>query len=143
MPYFGKRSKTKLHTCHPLLQEIAEEVVLEFDCSVDYGYRNKELQDSLVKKGFSKVWYPNSKHNKSPSMAIDLIPYINGRKTWNERQALLFAGYVKAIGEAMTKAWNKKYQTKFIFCLGADWDGDDDVNDQTFHDICHFELREE
>jgi len=143
MPRFGRTSKIKLNTCHPLLQSIASEVVIEFDCSVDYGYRNKKLQDSLVERGVSKVWYPNSKHNKIPSMGVDLIPYINGRKTWDERQALFFAGYVKAIGEAMTKAWNKKYRTNFVFRLGADWDRDDNVNDQTFHDICHFELVEE
>lgn len=140
MPYFGRGSKTKLHTCHQLLQSIALEVVSEFDCAVDYGYRNKILQDSLVERGVSKLYYPKSRHNKIPSMGIDLIPYINGRKTWNERQALFFAGYVKAIGEAMTKAWNNKFRTRFTFRLGADWDCDDNVNDQTFHDICHFEL---
>lgn len=142
MPRFGRGSRTKLNTCHPLLKSIASEVVINFDCSVNYGYRNKQLQDSLVENGVSKVYYPNSKHNKIPSMGIDLIPYIKGKNTWEIRQAYFFAGYVKAIGEAMAEAWNKKFGTHYKFRLGADWNSDDDVNDQTFRDVCHFELVE-
>lgn len=142
MPRYGRISKSKLSTCHPLLQLIANAVVEGFDNSVDYGHRGQALQDSLYSKGVSKVKYPNSKHNKKPSLAMDLIPYIDGRKTWEIRQAYFFAGYVKAIGEALTEQWNEKYGTNFKFRLGADWDSDDNVNDETFRDVCHFELVE-
>jgi peptidoglycan L-alanyl-D-glutamate endopeptidase CwlK len=37
------------------------------------GHRNKEDQDKAFKEGNSKLEFPNSKHNKKPSLAVDVV----------------------------------------------------------------------
>ena len=143
MAKFGFKSRTALGTCHPLLIAIAQEVVKNFDCSVIYGKRGKNIQNTLFTKGLSKKQYPDSTHNSAPSMGIDLAPYIKGKISWEIRQCYFFAGYVKHIGDELTKKWNASLGTHYKFRLGSDWNGDADVNDQTFRDICHFELVDE
>lgn len=50
------------------------------------GHRTKEEQDAAVAKGFSKVKFPNSKHNSLPSKAVDICPHpVN----WNDKQAFI------------------------------------------------------
>jgi len=59
--------------------------------------------------------FPNSKHNKYPSLAVDLAPYpIN----WNNKaQFIYFAGYVMRTAEIL------KLQGKIKHSLlwGGDW----------------------
>ena len=132
MPKFGRKSKERLATCHPDLQRLFNEVIKHFDCSVICGHRTKEEQDTVYNARKSKVKYPKSKHNSSPSMAIDVAPYIEGRGVvWDEKQCYYFSGYVKGVAD------NIGIQIR----LGSDWDGDDDISDQTFLDLVHFELR--
>ena len=51
------------------------------DVTVLCGHRGKAEQDLAYSRGYSKLKYPKSKHNKIPSLAIDLAPYpIN----WND-----------------------------------------------------------
>ena len=72
---FSKASQDKLNTCHPFLQEICNELIKEMDFTVLCGYRGKAEQDEAFGKGASPFKYPKSKHNKSPSLAVDLAPY--------------------------------------------------------------------
>jgi peptidoglycan L-alanyl-D-glutamate endopeptidase CwlK len=130
MPKFSERSKKKLNRCHPLLQLLASEVVKYYDCTVVWGYRGEADQNKFFAEGKSEVKFPDGKHNKLPAEAIDLVPYINGRLAWDVRQCYHFAGYVLATAHRLGIP---------IRC-GADWDGDTDVNDQTFNDLTHFEL---
>jgi peptidoglycan L-alanyl-D-glutamate endopeptidase CwlK len=130
MPKFGTSSKAKLATCHPDLQRLFNEVIEYYDCTVICGNRSKEEQDKAFNEGRSKVQWPNSKHNGSPSMAADVVPYpIDWEDT---RRFYMFVGIVRGIAAML----NIK-----IRC-GADWDGDMEVKDQNFHDLPHFELVE-
>jgi len=64
-------------------------------------------------------------------MAVDVAPYIKGKGiVWDKEQGYHFAGFVLGIASIL----NIK-----IRC-GADWDSDKDIHDQTFDDLCHFEL---
>jgi peptidoglycan L-alanyl-D-glutamate endopeptidase CwlK len=45
------------------------------DFSVIHGFRDKALQNSLVRGGFSQLKWPQSKHNQEPSLAVDLAPW--------------------------------------------------------------------
>ena len=128
MPSFGTKSLKELETCHPLLQLLFTRVVEGYDCSVLEGARSKEKQNSLYEAGKTKLKWPNSKHNSSPSLAVDVAPYpIN----WKSKdQFYHFVGYVKGVSDILGIK---------IRC-GADWDGDNDINDQTFDDLPHFEL---
>jgi len=129
MPQFGKRSRERLETCHPKLQELLNEVVKNYDCSVLQGNRSKEEQDEYFNTGRSKVQYPNSKHNSMPSLAVDVAPYPIDWE--NTNRFYHFAGYVLGIADKLgiDLRW------------GGDWDSDKDFSDQTFNDLPHFELR--
>lgn len=92
---FGKKSKERLATCHPDLQLIMNDLIQIMDVSIVCGHRTEEEQTEAFNKGFSKVQYPNSKHNSSPSMAVDVIPYPEGYS--NREKFYEMAGMVKAI----------------------------------------------
>ena len=135
MPKFGNRSKSRLATCHDLLQRLFEEVVITFDCTILEGNRPEERQDLLFDQNRSKVKWPNSKHNKSPSMAIDVAPWFSKAPhvRWDKKylpRYYYFAGYVKGIARVMDVPirW------------GGDWDDDTILSDQDFNDLVHFEL---
>lgn len=133
MPKFSKSSMRKLKQCDVRLQKIALKVVEKFDCTVVTGYRNRAEQNKAYKTGKSKLKYPNGKHNHFPSKAIDLAPYVKGKGiSWDKDQCYYFAGYVVRVAEELgiKLRW------------GGDWDGDRDVNDQSFNDLVHFELAE-
>lgn len=75
MPTFSAKSKERLLTCHPDLQRLMNEVIKHVDIAVVCGHRSMEDQDKAVRGGFSRVNWPNSKHNKSPSLAVDICPW--------------------------------------------------------------------
>ncbi len=130
MPSFSKRSQDRLNTCDPRLVEVLEEVIKHWDCTILQGERTKEEQDEFFRTGRSKVQWPNSKHNSSPSKAVDVAPYPID---WNDtRRFDYFAGFVKgiAVSKGITLRW------------GGDWDSDNDQGDQTFNDLPHFEIKE-
>lgn len=128
MPSFGKRSRTNLDDAHPALIAVFKKVVQDFDCTVIEGYRGQYEQDAAFHAGKSKLRYPESKHNRIPSLAVDVCPYPID---WSDhRRFYLFAGYVMAVANSMgvKLRW------------GGDWDGDWTWKDQSFHDLPHFEL---
>jgi peptidoglycan L-alanyl-D-glutamate endopeptidase CwlK len=136
MPKFSPISFTRLSTCHPDLQALFYEVIKTFDCMILEGYRNENDQDKAFMDGKSQLPWPNSKHNKSPSMAVDVTPYpLN---FFNTTRLYWFAGYVMAIAQ---KLKDEGKITHSVRC-GADWDNDMDITDQTFNDVSHFELVE-
>ncbi len=141
MPEFGHKSLERLSTCDPPLQWLFNTVIERYDCTILEGERGQERQNLFVEQGLSKVKWPDGKHNvKSEdkkkgikSKAVDVAPWINGKASFEPRQCYFFAGYVKRVAEEL----------EIKIRLGADWDSDGDVNDQTFRDIVHFELAEE
>ena len=130
MPYFSKRSKSRLSTCDERLQEVFTEVIKHVDCSILEGHRSKERQNKLYDEGRTKVKYPNGRHNSSPSKAVDVTPYP---VDWEDRERqTLFAGFVIGIGRSM--GYNLR--------CGGDWDMDFQVMDNRFDDFPHFEIRD-
>tara|TARA_R110000824_G_scaffold60997_2_gene162721 strand:+ start:733 stop:1128 length:396 start_codon:yes stop_codon:yes gene_type:complete len=130
MPRFGKRSKSRLKTCDTRLQDLFNEVIKHFDCSVIQGHRGKEDQNKAFKEGKSKLKYPNGNHNATPSRAVDVAPYPID---WNDRERFTyFAGYV--VGIALQMGLKIRW--------GGDWDMDTQVKDNNFDDLPHFELRD-
>lgn len=72
---FSEKSKEQLNTCHPLLQEICNEAIKEYDFSVLCGFRGAKAQDEAYFSGKSNARWGESAHNKKPSLAVDLAPY--------------------------------------------------------------------
>lgn len=129
MAQFGKRSKERLATMHPDMQRVLVEVVKHFDCTILEGHRDEARQEKLFLEGKSKVRWPDSKHNKKPSDAADVIPYPVDWEDTNRMR--LFAGFV--LGIAISMGIRLRW--------GGDWDQDTQVKDNKFNDLPHFERR--
>lgn len=132
MPSFSKSSQSKLKTCHLLLQKLFNEVIKEFDCTITCGERGEFEQNEAFRKGYSKLKYPQSKHNvvppKEKAEATDAVPYPID---WKDTERMYyFGGFVKGKASAMG----------IKIRWGGDWDSDTQVKDQNFIDLPHFEL---
>ena len=131
MPKFGRKSRENLSSCDERLQKVFNEVIKHVDCSVLEGHRSKDRQNKLYEEGKTKVKYPNGRHNRQPSSAVDVTPYP---VDWEDRERqTLFAGFV--IGTAKQMGINIRW--------GGDWDQDFEVADNRFDDFPHFEIRKE
>jgi len=125
---FGKRSKANLETCHDDIQDILAEAIKVVDFTVLCGHRGRAEQDKAFHEGRSKLKYPQSKHNKSPSLAVDIAPYPID---WQNKERFYYLmGIIKGI------AHTKRIEIR----SGCDWDNNGDITDQTFNDLPHFEI---
>lgn len=80
----SQKSVDKLNTCHPDLITLITELSKIISITVICGHRDKEAQEAAVKGGFSKLQFPKSKHNKLPSLAVDVAPLNTfGKISWN------------------------------------------------------------
>lgn len=130
MPRFSATSRNRLATCDESLQRVFERVVSRWDCTVVEGHRDQEAQDRAFREGKSKLRWPNGKHNRLPSRAVDVAPYPID---WgNTKRFYAFGGYVLGVAEEMGIALR----------FGGDWDSDRDLDDQSFNDLIHFELKD-
>lgn len=130
MPHFGKTSTQRLTTAHSTLQDIFYEVVEEYDCTILEGHRGKAAQNAAFEKGNSNKKWPDGKHNKNPSWAIDAAPWP---LDWNDLPRFhYFAGIVK--GVALAKGVKIRW--------GGDWDNDLDLAEHQLKDLVHFEIIE-
>lgn len=128
MPHFSQKSKDNLESCDSRLQYLFNQVVRHFDCTILIGHRTEEDQEKAFNDGKSKLHYPDSKHNRVPSYAVDVAPYP---VDWDDRRRFdHFAGFVKGIAS----------QVGLNIRWGGDWSGDFNLNDQTFDDLVHFEI---
>tara|TARA_R110001583_G_scaffold15059_2_gene62457 strand:+ start:20333 stop:20725 length:393 start_codon:yes stop_codon:yes gene_type:complete len=128
MPTYSSTSQGKLSQCHPLLQQVFNQVIKSVDNTIIEGHRSKEKQNSLFEQGKSQLKYPKGKHNAVPSLAVDAAPYPID---WQDRErATLFAGYVLGVAAEMgiKLRW------------GGDWNMNFETSDNNFDDLWHFEL---
>jgi hypothetical protein len=128
MPAFSQLSQDKLATCDQRLQRVFAEVIKHRDCTVLCGHRGKEEQDEAFRTGKSKVQFPNSNHNRLPSVAADVVPYPID---WHDPAYFThFAGFV--LGVAATMGIRLRW--------GGDWNQNGKTKDESFFDGPHFEL---
>jgi peptidoglycan L-alanyl-D-glutamate endopeptidase CwlK len=125
---FGTSSLKRLWTCHTSLQTLMNKAIKKppFDFCIVCGHRGRREQKSCVSRGTSGLKYPQSKHNKKPSLAVDIAPYPI---VWeNEGQFIQLGKYVKKIAETMgiDVVW------------GGDWSQE---KNGTNRDLPHFELK--
>lgn len=140
MPSLSASSRAKLATCHPDLIVVIEEAIKHYDFTVVYGHRSNEEQAALYAQGRTTpgpiVTYSKpgtSKHNTSPSIAVDIAPFFSDIKglDWNDAPAFArLAGFIQGI--AAMKGIKVKW--------GADWDGDGRTKDEKLADFPHLEL---
>jgi peptidoglycan L-alanyl-D-glutamate endopeptidase CwlK len=75
MPKYSKRSLDVLSELAPDLQTIMRYAINYMDITLLCGYRGREAQEDAVATGKSMLHFPNSKHNVSPALAVDVAPY--------------------------------------------------------------------
>ena len=128
MPKFSRASAQRLATCHKDLRSVCEQLIKTFDFSVTCGHRGKVDQDAAYKAGNSKVRFPNSAHNKLPSMAVDIVPYPvdwNDISRFKEMAAAFFA---------VANLLKERGEITHEFEWGGNW--------RTLKDYPHFEVKE-
>ena len=130
---FGAKSLSKLccitHDLQIVMRTAINAGIIDF--SITEGYRKKDVQNKYFKSGKSKVKWPKGKHNKVPSEAVDVVPYINGKASWNKLHCCVLAGIILAC--AMRLGVSVRW--------GGNWDMDGEpITDQDFQDLVHFEL---
>jgi peptidoglycan L-alanyl-D-glutamate endopeptidase CwlK len=129
MPSFSRQSLDRLNTCDPRLVKVFTEVIKHFDCTVTEGHRDQAAQHAAFTSGHSKLDWPHGNHNAMPSKAVDVYP---APVDFKDRERMMhFAGFVLGIATSMgiDLRW------------GGDWDEDTQVNDNSFDDLCHFEVK--
>ena len=131
MPKFGTKSVERLNTCHPDLIAVFSEVIKYYDCTVTCGYRGEEDQNKAFDEGRSKARYPKGKHNKNPSIAVDVYPYPIDFENYDRLSH--FAGFVIGIAKTMgvDLRWGRDWKNEF-YAKKKDT--------TTFKDYPHFEL---
>ena len=82
---FSQRSLDNLKNVDERLIRICNELIKRIDFTVIEGFRTPERQKELYDKGFSKIdgISKKGKHNYSPSLAIDIIPYKKGHNPFD------------------------------------------------------------
>ena len=137
MNRFGRNSRKQLSTADGRLQDIAHIVLKIKDHAVIKGHRNQREQHTAYLDGHSGLDWPNGKHNKLPSTAIDVqtypLPYnpdgsINEQELREEQLYLL--GLYKGVA----------HERGIPLRTGGDWDRDGEIADNSFDDFFHAEL---
>jgi len=139
MPKFSKKSLKKLNTCEDDLQVLMNEVIKHYDCTILCGHRSIKEQQLLYKYGKSHLdgVHKLSKHNYTPSRAVDVVPYpIN----WDDvKRFEYFGGYVLGIADILYKDGKMSHRVRW----GGNWRGNinnRDIQRSGFRDYVHFEL---
>ena len=130
---FGKKSMEQYYTLTPILQKIAfTSLGLDLmDFAIICGHRPETEQTKAFNKGASRVQWPDSKHNKIPARAMDCVPYVNEKISWNHFYCCVLAGIILATA--------KHHDINLRW--GGNWDMDGEpITDQDFQDLCHYEL---
>ena len=129
---FGKRSLQNLSQAHEDIQTVAK-AALAFgviDFTVIETHRGQADQNRYHQLGKSQVTWPHGKHNSIPSDAADMVPYVNGKISWDLNHCLVLAGVMLAVAAL----------AKVKIRWGGNWDCDSEpVTDQEFQDLCHYE----
>ena len=141
MNKWSKKSLAQYKTLHPDLQVLSDYVLAVHDCSLFQGHRDKETQNKYFKNKTSKVMFPFSKHNKTPSEAMDLAPYMTKEDPYDMERVLYFAGIVMGIANKLYDDGLMSHKVKW----GGTWSQKADAIfqfdvDQGFFDGIHWEL---
>lgn len=134
MPKFSMSSFSKLSTCHLDLQTLFYEVIKTFDCTILEGYRDQAGQERAFLDRKTTIQWPNGKHNSNPSNAVDVAPYpVN----WEDRERFYyFAGFVMGTAQRLKDEGKITHSIRW----GGDWNSNNNLKDQNFNDLVHFEL---
>lgn len=132
---FGESSERRLKTCSQDIQAIVEAALatslIDFGIPPYGGKRTEQEQAKLFNQGKSKCDGVNNKSYHQSGKAVDIVAYVDGKYTYDTRYYYMLAHHIMATAKRL--GYNNMR-------WGGDWDKDFDLDDQTFNDLCHFEL---
>lgn len=133
MNKWGDESHRQRSTCDIRLNLIGDIVLQLKDHSVIKGHRTRDEQDTAFLLGNSKLRWPHGKHNKKPSIAVDVRawPWPEDEQDQREEQLYLL-GLYKGVG----------HMKGVRLRVGGDWDRDGEIADNGFDDLFHIEIDE-
>jgi peptidoglycan LD-endopeptidase CwlK len=134
MPAFGAASVRELATCHPLLQQLAQEVIKFTDCRCHQGARTIEQQRLNLAKGVS--WTMNSKHIPGPDGFAHAFDLSYWPMDWTDDSARAIQKHYWFAGVVLGIAFRMGIPLRW----GGDWDSDRDLAEEKRPDLVHFEL---
>lgn len=130
---YSQRSMDRLNTCHPDLVLLMTTALESPDCPSDIsvleGFRDEERQNEMKAEGKSQLSWPNSYHNKTPSMAVDVAPYVGGI-SWDWAYYYPLADHIKATWEQLQD--EGRVSELHTLQWGGDW--------QNFKDGPHWQI---
>jgi peptidoglycan L-alanyl-D-glutamate endopeptidase CwlK len=125
--------QVKLASLDMRLQHVLLEALSVVRFTLIWGFRGEGDQNAAYNdvppRSFQK--WPDSKHNKLPSLAVDVAPFP-GLYSRPPQDFYFLAGIIKGVGA----------QLGIPLVSGCDWDGDGETQDQRFHDLGHIELKD-
>jgi peptidoglycan L-alanyl-D-glutamate endopeptidase CwlK len=128
---FGKVSTEKLNEINPVLKELAIKALdkseVDFGIPVTGGKRTAAEQKALVDQGYSKADGTIKKSYHQSGNAMDLVPVIDGKMTWENKEAF------SKINKAVMEAWSEMNVTGWKLTWGGTW--------KTFVDLPHYEIK--
>ncbi len=128
---WGVRSRRELRECDPRLQRIMDLALVHAPIDIKILEGHRSITDQLKYFEMNLTRVRSSKHNKRPSLAVDIAPYPIDWKDW--KRFYLLAGVVFAVAKRL----------EIPIRWGGNWDRDADLNDQEWYDLVHFELTED
>ena len=127
MPKFSALSLSRLSTCSPVLQRLMKATIeIGPDFTVLCGFRGRAEQEAALAAGHSKLGWPKSRHNISPSHAVDIAPYP---VDWHDEARF------HELADSVKRAWGAMSdgaRCGYSLTWGGDW--------ESFKDLPHYEL---
>jgi peptidoglycan L-alanyl-D-glutamate endopeptidase CwlK len=138
---FSTTAASRLATCHSDLQKIMNLAIelTDMDFGIAEGHRSIERQQQMYKDGKSKIdgITRKGKHNYSPSLAVDIYAFVNGKASWAVADLMFLNGIITAAAKILKAQGEITHDIR----LGANWDRDGEfLTDQSFDDLPHIEL---
>ena len=128
---FSKRSRENMKGVNPILVKLAENALsrTEYDFGVieNGGFRTQEMQSELFRKGFSQLDGFDRISAHQTGNALDLIPYVSGKFTWENKKAF------EAINKAVNEAWEEMNVRGVQLIWGGNW--------KNFYDPAHYQIK--
>lgn len=147
---WGKRSAKYINTVNDIGQKLAQKIISRviYDLSVlnTGGLRTAEMQYDIFIAGNSGCDGYKKKSYHQSGLAIDFVPYIDGKNTW--KNGLAFLTNAKTIFECWDEMVAAGENQDYYLHWGGYWgdkdlDGDNllEITDKLGWDMAHFEFR--
>jgi len=118
-------------TLKTAVKDFIDYTPIDFTVLSNGALRTPELQNSLFKKGYSQLDGYKYKSKHQTGLAVDLVPWVNGKPTWERDYIMRLSGAFSAF----LKISNIDYIN------GADWNNDGDLSVDSWDGV-HFEVKE-